>query len=174
MGKFTKQTCCFTGHKNIPVEEEAKIKTRVYHRLQPLIQQGILYFGVGGALGFDRMMTEYLIQLRKENRRLKIIEVLPFEGYRSKWPKEEQAKAKLLDRQMDKIVYVSTEPSRGAYFARNRHLVDGSKYCISYCNKPTGGTAYTVKYALEQGLTVYNASSFDVNTLLGHKTFGNS
>lgn len=75
---------------------------------------------------------------------------------------------------MDKIVYVSKEPSRGAYLARGRHLVDGSRYCISYCNKPTGGTAFTVKYALERGLTVYNASSFDVNTLLGHKTLGNS
>jgi len=52
--------------------------------------------------------------------------------------------------------------------------VDGSRYCISYCNKPTGSTAFTVKYALERGLTVYNASSFDVNTLLGHKTLGNS
>ena len=75
---------------------------------------------------------------------------------------------------MDKIVYVSKEPSRGAYLARGRHLVDGSRYCISYCNKATGGTAFTVKYALERGLTVYNASSFDVNTLLGHKTLGNS
>lgn len=50
----------------------------------------------------------------------------------------------------------------------------GSKVgIISYCNKPTGGTAFTVKYALERGLTVYNASSFDVNSLLGHKTLGN-
>lgn len=30
-----------------------------------------------------------------------------------------------------------------------------------------GGTAYTVKYALEKQLTVYNASSFDVTALLG-------
>lgn len=174
MSNYKSATCCFTGHRDIPVGEETKIKTRVYHRLQPLIQQGVLCFGVGGALGFDRMMTEYLIQLRKENKRLKIIEVLPFEGYRSKWSEEEKAKAKLLDKQMDKIVYASKEPSRGAYLARNRHLVDGSAYCISYCTRPTGGTAFTVKYALERRLTVYNASSFDVNSLLGHKTLGNS
>ena len=62
---------------------------------------------------------------------------------------------------MDKIVYVSKEPSRGAYLVRDRHLVDGSRYCICYCNKPTGGTAFTVKYAL------------DVNSLLRHKTLEN-
>ena len=170
MGKFTDLTCCFTGHRDIPAGEETKIKARVYHRIQPLIQQGIIYYGVGGALGFDIMMTEYLIQLRKDNKRMKIIEVLPFEGYRAKWSQEEQARTALLDKQMDKIVYVAKEPSKAAYLARNRHLVDGSKYCISYCTKPTGGTAYTVKYALEKGLTVYNASSYDVSELLREKS----
>ena len=156
MGKYTDKTCCFTGHRIISPGEESKILIRVRHRLIPLIQSGVTYFGVGGALGFDTMMADLLLELKKENSRMRIIEVLPYEGYRAK------------------IVYVSKEPSRGAYLARGRHLVDGSRYCISYCNKPTGGTAFTVKYALERGLTVYNASSFDVNTLLGHKTLGNS
>lgn len=170
MGKYTDITCCFAGHRDIPVGEETKIMTRVYHRIQPLIQQGVIYYGVGGALGFDRMMTEYLIKLRKENKRLKIIEVLPYEGYRKKWPDEEQAKAALLDKQMDKIVYYSKEPSRGAFLGRDRHLVDGSKYLICYCTRPNSGTALTVKYAIEKGLTVYNASSYDVGQLLnGHQ-----
>ena len=169
MGKYKSLTCCFAGHREIPEGEESKIKIRVYHRLQPLIQQGVIYYGVGGALGFDRMMIEYLIQLRKENKRIKLIEVLPFEGYRRKWPEEEQEKAQVLDKQMDKIVYVSKEPSKGAYLARDRHLVDCSSYGISYCTRATGGTAYTVKYALENGLTVYNASSFDVGMLLNKK-----
>lgn len=174
MGKYTDKTCCFTGHRIIPPGEECKILIRVRHRLIPLIQSGVTYFGVGGALGFDTMMADMLLELKKENSRMRIIEVLPFEGYRAKWTPEQQLHAKNLDRQMDKIVYVSKEPSRGAYLARDRHLVDGSRYCICYCNKPTGGTAFTVKYALERGLTVYNASSFDVNSLLGHKTLGNS
>lgn len=174
MGKYTDKTCCFTGHTIIPPGEESKILIRVRHRLIPLIQSGVTYFGVGGALGFDTMMADLLLELKKENSRMRIIEVLPFGGYRAKWAPEQQLHAKNLDRQMDKIVYLSKEPSRGAYLARDRHLVDGSRYCICYCNKPTGGTAFTVKYALERGLTVYNASSFDVNSLLGHKTLGNS
>ena len=100
----------------------------------PLIQSGGTYFGVGGALGFDTMMADLLLELKKENSRMRIIEVLPFEGYRAKWTPEQQLHAKNLDRQMDKIVYVSKEPSRGAYLARNRHLVDGSRYCICYCS----------------------------------------
>lgn len=167
MGKFKKQTCCFTGHRNIPPGEQTKILTRVRHRLIPLIQSGIIYYGVGGALGFDTLVAEMLVELKKENSRLRIIEVLPFEGCRDRWTPEQQLHAKNLDKKMDKIVYVSKEPSKSAYLARDRHLVDCSDYCISYCTKPTGGTAYTVKYALENQLTVYNASSFDVTSLLG-------
>ena len=113
MGKYTNKTCCFTGHRIIPPGEESKILIRVRHRLIPLIQSGVTYFGVGGALGFDTMMANLLLELKKENSRMRVIEVLPFEGYRAKWTPEQQLHAKNLDRQMDKIVYVSKEPSRG-------------------------------------------------------------
>lgn len=103
MGKYTDKTCCFTGHRIIPPGEESKILIRVRHRLIPLIQSGVTYFGVGGALGFDTMMADMLLELKKENSRMRIIEVLPFEGYRAKWTPEQQLHAKNLDRQMDKI-----------------------------------------------------------------------
>lgn len=61
---------------------------------------------------------------------------------------------------------------QGVYLLRDRHLVDYSAYCISYCTRTTGGTAYTVKYALEHGVTVYNASSFDVSALLQAQPLG--
>lgn len=77
-----------------------------------------------------------------------------------------------IDKQVDKIVYAAKEPSRGVYLLRDRHLVDCSAYCISYCTRNTGGTAYTVKYALEHGVTVYNASSFDVSALLQAQPLG--
>ena len=45
-------------------------------------------------------------------------------------------------------------------------LVDGSAWCVSYCNRPRTGTAYTVKYALDHGVKVYNASSFSLRNLV--------
>lgn len=41
-------------------------------------------------------------------------------------------------------------------FKRNRHLVDCSSVCVCYLTKPSGGTAYTVKYAASGGLTIVN------------------
>ena len=42
---------------------------------------------------------------------------------------------------------------------RNRHLVDGSSVCIAYLAQEKGGTAYTVNYAKEHGLTVLNIAN---------------
>ena len=39
---------------------------------------------------------------------------------------------------------------------RNRHLVDNSSLCIAYLTKESGGTAYTVNYARQSGLTIIN------------------
>ncbi len=170
--KYREQTCCFVGHKDIPPGEQLKILARVEHRLIPLIQQGVIYFGIGGSLGFDALMADMLVSLKAAHPRIRIIEVLPFEGYRSRWSLEQQRHAEKIDKQVDKIVYAAKEPSRGVYLLRDRHLVDCSAYCISYCTRNTGGTAYTVKYALEHGVTVYNASSFDVSALLQAQPLG--
>ena len=104
--KYREQTCCFVGHKDIPPGEQLKILVRVEHRLIPLIQQGVTYFGIGGSLGFDTLMADMLISLKAAHPRIRIIEVLPFEGYRSKWSLEQQRHAEKIDKQVDKIVYL--------------------------------------------------------------------
>ena len=47
-------------------------------------------------------------------------------------------------------------PSCEAFLARDRHLVDGSAYCIGCCTRAAGGTAYTLRYAEKKGLQVWN------------------
>jgi len=36
-------------------------------------------------------------------------------------------------------------------------MVDNSSHCIFYMASPRGGTAYTVKYAIKNGLLMHNA-----------------
>lgn len=42
---------------------------------------------------------------------------------------------------------------------RNRHLVNFSGYCVAYLNKNSGGTAFTVNYARQNGLEIFNLSN---------------
>ena len=163
---FKPYTCCFTGHQNIPKCDEQKILTRVHYHLRPLIANGVKYFGVGGAVGFDMMVAEYLLDLRDwDGKRIKIISVLPFPEWREKWNEDEIRRQNEIMRRSDKVTYVRDSYCKDVYLIRDRKLVDESGYCISYCNRTTGGTAYTVRYAMKKGLQVFNASSWDLSQL---------
>ena len=159
MTDLRNKTCCFTGHRDIPERDRAQICQRAEGIIRQLYSRGVRYFGVGGAIGFDTMMAWLLMELReKDLLDIKVILVKPFEGYTSRWSNEQRKQYEALLPQYDKVVCMSDSPSRQAYLARNRHLVKHSAFCIAYCTRATGGTAYTVEYAWQLGVTVYNVA----------------
>ena len=164
------QTCCLTGHRVIPPGEQQKIMVRTRYILLRLIREKhVRYFGVGGAVGFDMLAAEYLIKLRAHTEhQLKIVSVLPYPAWRETddWTDELRAREEKILQESDKIVYVRQEYEKSVFLLRDRKLVDGSAYCVSYCNRPRTGTAYTVRYALEHNVKVFNASSWDIRNLL--------
>lgn len=163
------QTCCLTGHRIIPPGEERKIMTRAKNILLKLIREkNVRYFGVGGAVGFDMLAAEYLIHLRRHTeQQLRLISVLPYPDWRETedWTEELRRREDLILKESDKVVYAAPEAVKGVFLLRDRRLVDGSAYCVSYCNRPRTGTAYTVKYALSRGVKIFNASSFNLRDL---------
>ena len=166
---WREQTCCVTGHRIIPPGEEQKICVRARYIIRKLIREkNVRYFGVGGAVGFDMIVSEYLMYLRAHKEHLiKIISVLPYPDWRETedWTDELRRREDIILKESDKVVYVAPEAVKNVFLLRDRKLVDGSGYCVSYCNRPRTGTAYTVKYAMEHGVRVFNASSFDVRSL---------
>ena len=163
------QTCCLTGHRIIPPGEERKIMTRAKNILLKLIREkNVRYFGVGGAVGFDMMAAEYLLHLKHhKEQQIKIISVLPYPEWRESedWDDDLRWRQDRILLNSDKVVYVRQQKENGVFLLRDRKLVDGSGYCVSYCNRPNTGTAYTVKYAMKRGVKVLNASSFDLRNL---------
>lgn len=47
------KTRCFTGHRVLPRDKFLEIQERVEEEIIKFIEKGVIYFGVGGALGFD-------------------------------------------------------------------------------------------------------------------------
>lgn len=155
------RTCCFTGHRNLPIDKTQEIEEQTAHEIRRLIvEHGVCFFGVGGAIGYDTLAARVLFQL-KENEfpNIKVILVYPFEGFTDRWTPEQKAEYKKLLPKYDKKVCVCNKQNREAYLTRDRHLVDGSAYCITYCIRDYGGTAYTVRYARNKGLKIRNISA---------------
>lgn len=157
------KTCCFTGHRQLPDKDWNQIERKLESSIELLIRSGYLYFGTGGALGFDTLAAKTILQLRKQYPRIKLILVLPCVSQADRWPPADIAAYQEIMEQADKVVYTSQKYTRDCMFKRNRHLVDYSSACICYLNKDTGGTAYTVKYAQKCGLQIINiAEGFSV------------
>ena len=146
------KTCCFTGHRQIPPEEEERIKSRLESIVTSLYQRGIYYYGAGGALGFDTLAAEAVLRLRERYPALRLILVLPCRDQARGWRPEDVSRYEGIRSRADKTVYTSQRYARGCMHKRNRHLVDHSGVCVCYLRKEGGGTAYTVEYARARGL----------------------
>lgn len=156
MKNFKPLTCCFTGHRHIPADMITPLKHTIKEQILSLLEQNVIYYGVGGAVGFDALAAEVLFELRKEHPQIKVILVYPFDGFDSKWSEAQRKRHHALLPQYDKRVCVSQSPGWEAYLQRNRHLVDHSGYCVAFCTRSYGGSAYTVRYAHSKGCRVCN------------------
>lgn len=149
-------TCCFTGHRHLPENNREEIAARLEGTIVSLIRSGYLYFGAGGALGFDTLCARTVLHLRQSYPKIKLILVLPCVSQADRWPPADKTVYREIMEQANKVVYTSQEYTRDCMFKRNRHLVDHSNACVCYLNKTTGGTAYTVEYAKKHGLQIIN------------------
>lgn len=148
------KTCCFTGHRDIPLGDYQLIFDKTEEIVERLIKKGYLYFGAGGALGFDTIAALAVLKLKEHYPDIRLILVLPCRFQTRGWASEDVKIYENIKEQADKFVYTSEEYTRGCMHKRNRHLVDNSSACIAYLTESKGETAYTVDYAAKHGLTV--------------------
>ena len=150
------KTVCFTGHRTIPLLKKWKIEKKLKEALETLIEEGYCYFGAGGALGFDTIAAQMVLNLKKKYPEIKLILVLPCKNQTRGWDEKDISVYESIMGQADKVVYTQEHYDRGCMFKRNRHLVDNSSVCVAYLTEEKGGTAYTVNYANQKGIKVIN------------------
>lgn len=156
-----KQTCCFTGHRHLPLEEVTQIAERLEQAIVRLIQSGVQYFMSGGALGFDTLAAQAVLKLRREYPHIKLILALPCLAQTRGWREDDIKIYEMVKTMADQVVYTSEEYTRGCMHKRNRYLVDHSSVCICYLTEDRGGTAYTVKYAGKHHLPIINLADME-------------
>lgn len=148
------KTCCFTGHRIIKKDDVTYIKKNLEQSIENLIERGVIYFGCGGAIGFDTLAAETVIELKRKYPEIKLILVLPCADQNKYWNEKDKAVYKEIKSKADKVRILSGTYFPGCMQTRNRHLIDNSGFCIAYLRKQTGGTEYTVRYAKNKGVKV--------------------
>lgn len=156
MSKVRERTCCFTGHRELPVWGRKELAAKLEDTIIDLIGRGIRFYGAGGARGFDTLAAQTVLRLKGRYPHIRLILVFPCRTQTRGWPAADVQEYERIKGLADKVVYTSQEYTKGCMHRRNRHLVDHSSVCVCYLTKKDGGTAYTVDYAERQGLEIIN------------------
>jgi len=150
------KTCFFTGHRDIPLDAYPAVQAKLKRAVESLIEKGIQYFGVGGALGFDTIAALTILQLKKEHPQIRLILILPCKDHDFSWQGKDKQVFETIRKRADRVVYTSERYYDGCMYKRNRHMADSSGWGIVYLDRATGGTAYTVSYAHSVGVRIIN------------------
>ncbi len=166
-----RHACCFTGHRppGLPengcsaAPEMERLLYLLRHGIESAVRMGVTTFLTGGAEGFDTIAAESVLLLRKQyHPHLRLLLALPSKTQSDAYSPGMQARyAGILE--AANSVYYASEADNGAHalLSRNRYLVDHADCCIAYLKNMSGGTLYTVHYALNRGLPVYNLALCD-------------
>jgi uncharacterized phage-like protein YoqJ len=119
-------------------------------------ENGVRVFRTGGARGFDTLAALAVLDLRERYPDIKLELFLPCKDQTAKWNENDRRAYEYVLDKSDRVSYVSETYYKGCMFVRNRRLVDGASVCIAYYDGGSGGTAYTVNYAAEKGLSIKN------------------
>ena len=91
---------------------------------------------------------------RRKTKKITLECVIPFPGQADSWEKADQKRKYNILTAADKAVITSEQYNRGCFFTRNRYMVDNADVVVCAFNGKSGGTAYTVDYALKQNKIV--------------------
>ncbi len=153
---FKEQTACFSGHRKLPAKQQAELVLRIKSAVIKLIDNGYRYFIAGGALGFDTLAAQTVLDLKDDYPDIRLILALPCQSQTARWKPDNIEEYEIIKKAADKVVYTSKEYTQYCMYKRNRYMVDNSSACICYLTEEGGGTAYTVRYANKNGLLVVN------------------
>ncbi len=153
------KTCCLTGHRRLSPGEASLARERLDRALRALIGDGVIYFGVGGAVGFDLLAADTVLALREEYPYIKLILVLACRDQAARWGAADQARLYHVCANADKVVCLQESYTADCMKARDRYLVDHSSVCVCWLTHYGGGTGYTEQYALKNGRQVVHLAA---------------
>ncbi len=154
-----KYICCFTGHRDIDPQENERLVEVLDGIVDKLCEGGVTVFRTGGAIGFDTLAALKIIEKKKKFPHIKLHLFLPCRNQTEKWNGYNMHAYEFIMNNADDITYTSENYTRGCMLHRDRCMVNGSQFCVAFCKKREGGTAYTLNYAKTRGARTINIAT---------------
>ncbi len=150
------KSACFTGHRDLEPVKVPIIREKLREILIKYIEEGYTDFYNGGAIGFDMLSAEAVLELKGIYPHIKLHIIQPCADQTKLWRGDSVVRYEKIISLADEVKCLSPVYYNGCMQARNRYMVDNSGLCIAYLTSTTGGSAGTVRYAEKNGVTVIN------------------
>ena len=156
------ESCCFTGHRpgKLPWRYNEfdprclKLKRRIADAVELAYEQGFRHFLCGMAMGCDLYFCEAVLALRERHPDVTVEAAIPCPTQADAWPPAQRERYDRLVAACDFETMVSGQYTSTCMLRRDRDLVDHASLLIAAFDGTSGGTRYTVEYALNQGLAI--------------------
>lgn len=110
------------------------------------------------ALGFDSIVAEAIIELKKEGFNTNFIACIPFEGQANFWSDEAKKKYEEYLQYTDSSIILYKRYTKSCMFERNKFMIDNADILIVFTDSFEGGTGQAIKLAKNKGIKVYAIS----------------
>ncbi len=156
------RTCCFTGHRpdKLPwgMDETdprcVALKASMLRELEGLYRRGWRHFISGMARGADLYFAEAVLELRRSCPDVMLEGAVPCRSQADHWPGEERRRWRRILDSADVETLVQQNYDRWCMHRRDRYIVDHSSAILAAFNGTSGGTMYTLNYAMGKRLEI--------------------
>ena len=157
-----KKSCCFTGHRpgKLPwgyKEEDPRccdLKRRIYDAAEAAYEEGFRHFLCGMAQGCDQYFCECVLALREKHEDITIEAAIPCPEQADAWPEQEKQRYRRLVEACSYETVVSSHYTPYCMQRRDRYMVDHAALVIAVFDATSGGTRYTIDYAIKTGVPI--------------------
>lgn len=156
------ESCCFTGHRPAKLpwrydENDPRcvaLKLRIRDAVELAYEQGYRHFICGMAQGCDLYFCESVLALRAQYPGVTVEAAVPCPTQADTWPEGQRARYRNLVAACDFETMVSAQYTPSCMQRRDRYMVDHSSLLIAAFDGSSGGTRYTVEYAIRRRIAV--------------------
>ena len=155
-------SCCFTGHRpgKLPWRYNEKdprclsLKRRIADAVETAYEEGCRHFLCGMALGCDLYFCEAVLALRESRPDVTVEAAIPCPTQAERWPEPQRRRWRAVLERCDLETVVQQYYNRFCMFRRDRYMVDRSAAILAVFDGMSGGTQYTLNYAMDKKLEI--------------------
>ena len=138
----------FTGHRPERLElPENQVIRWLTEQIRQAADEGCTDFITGMQRGVDLWAAEVVLKLIDNDRQIRLIAACAFHGMEENWDLDWKDRYYYVLSRSELVYYISDQPGRKAFFARNHWMVDRASRLIAVYSGAPGGTNETVEYA---------------------------